>query len=185
MNDHPSFGTLVGWLAQRDGYSGAVPPYVITPHPHCDSTVYITPGQYGGCLGVKYDPFVLNADPALPNFRVQNLQLDAGLSSERLQQRLGLLGELSQTRAPLPSSSATEYDLRRKQAASMVLSGAAAKAFDLSQEPDKVRDRYGRHTWGQSHLLAGADLRWQTQRGVCAAGEAAVTSVGTLSFIAV
>ena len=38
--DYPSVGTLVGWLAQRDGYSGAVPPYVITPEPHCDSTVY-------------------------------------------------------------------------------------------------------------------------------------------------
>src|SRR3954454_11216800 len=43
--DYPSFGTLVGWLARRDGYSGAVPPYVITPEPHCDSRVYITPGQ--------------------------------------------------------------------------------------------------------------------------------------------
>src|SRR5439155_20057447 len=40
--DYPSFGTLVGWLAQRDGYSAALPPYVITPAPHCDSTVYIT-----------------------------------------------------------------------------------------------------------------------------------------------
>jgi hypothetical protein len=35
--DYPSFGTLVGWLARRDGYSGALPPYVITPAPHCDS----------------------------------------------------------------------------------------------------------------------------------------------------
>ena len=51
--DYPSVGTLVGWLAQRDGFSKTVPPYVITPYPHCDSTVYITPGQYGGCLGVK------------------------------------------------------------------------------------------------------------------------------------
>ena len=49
--DYPSFGTLVGWLARRDGYAGGVPPYVITPFPHCDSTVYITPGQFGGCLG--------------------------------------------------------------------------------------------------------------------------------------
>jgi len=51
--DYPCVGTLVGWLAQRDGYTGAVPPYVITPEPHCDSKVYITPGQYGGCLGSK------------------------------------------------------------------------------------------------------------------------------------
>ena len=60
----------MGWLAQRDGYSGHVPPYVITPYPHCDSTVYLTPGQYGGCLGVRYDPFVLDADPNAKDFRL-------------------------------------------------------------------------------------------------------------------
>src|SRR5579864_8860546 len=49
-NDYPSFGTLAGWLARRDGYSGPLPPYVITPLPHCDSMAYITPGQFGGCL---------------------------------------------------------------------------------------------------------------------------------------
>ncbi len=51
--DYPSFGTLVGWLARRDGYSGPLPPYVITPLPHCDSMAYITPGQFGGCLGAS------------------------------------------------------------------------------------------------------------------------------------
>src|SRR6516164_7227089 len=66
--DYPSFGTLVGWLARRDGYSGAMPPYVITPAPHCDSLAYITPGQFGGCLGKKCDPFVLNSDPNAPGF---------------------------------------------------------------------------------------------------------------------
>src|SRR5262249_19953154 len=59
--DVPSFGTLVGWLAQRDGYSSPLPPYVITPLPHCDSFAYITPGQFGSCLGARYDPFVLKA----------------------------------------------------------------------------------------------------------------------------
>src|SRR5262245_16184860 len=64
--DFPSFGTLVGWLAQRDGYRRPLPPYVITPGPHCDSLVYITPGQDGACLGPRYDPLVLNSDPNSP-----------------------------------------------------------------------------------------------------------------------
>src|SRR5436190_544069 len=82
--DIPSFGTLVGWLAQRDGYSGALPPYVITPAPHCDSTVYVTPGQYGGCLGARYDPLVVNADPNSRSFKVSGIGLADGLTTARI-----------------------------------------------------------------------------------------------------
>jgi hypothetical protein len=153
-NDYPCFGTLVGWLAQRDGYSGATPPYVITPEPHCDSRVYITPGQFGGCLGSKYDPFVLGADPNAPDFKVRNLRLNDSLTAERVNDRTQLLGELGVATRPVPSAAAAEYDAQRSRAASLITSGDAAKAFDLTQEPDKVRDRYGRHSWGQSHLLA-------------------------------
>jgi hypothetical protein len=152
--DYPSFGTLVGWLAQRDGYSGAVPPYVITPEPHCDSKVYITPGQFGGCLGSKYDPFVLSADPNAADFKVRNLRLNEELTVERLSERGKLLGRLGASTRPVPSPMAAEYDARRAEATQLIASGEAAKAFELSQESEKVRERYGRHTWGQSHLLA-------------------------------
>jgi hypothetical protein len=152
--DYPSFGTLVGWLAKRDGYSGAVPPYVITPEPHCDSRVYITPGQFGGCLGSKYDPFVLQADPNAEDFAVRNLRLNRELTGERLATRTRLLDEIGSAARPVPSPAAAEYDAHRHEAASLLALGGAAKAFDLSQEPPKVRERYGRHTWGQSHLLA-------------------------------
>ena len=152
--DYPSFGTLVGWLAQRDGYSGSVPPYVITPEPHCDSKVYITPGQFGGCLGMRYDPFVLQADPNADDFRVRNLRLHDELTGERIHERAKLLGQLDARGTSLQSSTAAEYDERRRQAASLVLSGDAARAFDLSREPPAIREKYGRHTWGQSHLLA-------------------------------
>ncbi|MFM2096546.1 MAG: hypothetical protein RIS70_3670, partial [Planctomycetota bacterium] len=94
--DYPCFGTLVGWLAQQDNYSGDVPPYVITPTPHCDSSVYLTPGQYGGCLGIKYDPFVLNADPNANDFRVRNLQLVEGLTQARLDDRHALRSRLDE-----------------------------------------------------------------------------------------
>ena len=53
---------------------------VITPEPHCDSNVYITPGQYGGMLGSQYDPFVLHADPNAANFKVPNIEPVQGLS---------------------------------------------------------------------------------------------------------
>lgn len=172
--DFPSFGTLIGWLAQRDGYSGTVPPYVITPYPHCDSTVYVTPGQYGGCLGVRYDPFVLDADPNAASFRVRNLRLDDSITRDRFEQRTHLLEQFAGCSQPISARGASELDTFHSQAASLVLSGAAAKAFDLTQEPPEVRDRYGRHQWGQSHLLA---------RRLVEAGAKFVTTVNGRSII--
>ncbi|MFA6543635.1 MAG: DUF1501 domain-containing protein [Limisphaerales bacterium] len=152
--DLPCFGTLIGWLAQRDGFSSGVPPYVITPFPHCDSKAYITPGQYGGCLGARFDPFVLDDDPNAAGFKVRNLALEAGMSPVRFQERLGLLQELAISSPKIASPSVAEMDVFNQQAASLLQSGKAAEAFDLSKEPASVRERYGRHSWGQSHLLA-------------------------------
>jgi hypothetical protein len=152
--DHPCLGTLVGWLARKDGYSNGVPPYVIAPYPHCDSTVYLTPGQFGSCLGMNYDPLVLDADPNAADFRVRNLKLDASMTMDKFQERLGLLDQLNRHGSSIPSQAAADMDVFRAQAAGIVTSGKNADAFDLSQESPQLRDRYGRHTWGQSHLLA-------------------------------
>ena len=153
-HDLPGVGTLCGWLAQRDGYSKGVPPYVITPFPHCDSKAYITPGQFGGCLGARFDPFVLDDDPNAADFRVRNLVLDAGMTSERFHQRIGLLKDLSASSHPIVSPQTADMDIFSEKAVSILQSGKAGEAFDLSKEPDSVRERYGRHSWGQSHLLA-------------------------------
>ncbi|MEX2186163.1 MAG: DUF1501 domain-containing protein [Pirellulales bacterium] len=153
-SDYPSVGTLVGWLAQRDDYAGAVPPYVITPHPHCDSFQYITPGQFGGFLGAKYDPLVVKGDPNSVDFSVPDLRIADGLSPERLGQRSDLLRRLDDHRHAGLNEIAVDYEINRAKALSLVTSADLSSAFDLSKEPDGVRERYGRHTWGQSHLLA-------------------------------
>ena len=149
--DIPSFGTLVGWLAYRDGYGSPLPPYVITPAPHCDSTVYITPGQYGGCLGAKFDPLVLNSDPNSPSFKVPGIGLADGLTTQRVQIRRELLDQLNG-----PSRAGVErgYELNQSKAFALVTADQVREAFDLSREPAAIRERYGRHSWGQSHLLA-------------------------------
>jgi hypothetical protein len=152
--DYPSFGTLVGWLARRDGYTGPLPPYVITPFPHCDSTVYVTPGQYGACLGARHDPLVLNADPNAPNFRVPNLGLADGVAPARFQDRRQLLGRFDDLLTPISESVTQDFDANQEKAFSLVTSAELRRAFDLSREPAKIRERYGRHSWGQSHLLA-------------------------------
>jgi hypothetical protein len=152
--DIPSFGTLVGWLARRDGYGGAVPPYVITPAPHCDSIRYITPGQFGSCLGARFDPFVFNSSSKSDDSPARSLRLAEGMDHQRLQNRVTLLTSLEGHGASLSAEGAADLAINRVKALSMLTSVDASRAFDLSLEPDEVRSRYGRHSWGQSHLLA-------------------------------
>src|SRR3954469_11345895 len=116
--DYPCVGTLVGWLAQRDGYAGPVPPYVITPEPHCDSRVYLTPGQYGGCLGAKYDPFVLNADPNARDYQPAFGGKDPA-DRPRLEVRRRLLARLDAAPPPDPAA-AREFETAREAAFSLV-----------------------------------------------------------------
>jgi hypothetical protein len=172
--DLPSLGTLVGWLSQRDHFSSAMPPYVITPAPHCDSTAYITPGQYGGCLGAKHDPFVLNSDPNAADFRVRDISPVDGVPVRRLEDRQSLLKQIEGGSPFIDSASARELEIYQAKALSLLTSGAMQKAFNLSLEPDKVREKYGRHKWGQSHLLA---------RRLVEAGVPFVTTVNGESII--
>jgi hypothetical protein len=152
--DYPSFGTLIGWLAQRSGYSLPLPPYVITPYPHCDSMLYITPGQYGGCLGSRYNPFVLNADPNAKNFAVRDMGTVDGVPAERVAQRRALWSQLESQGPALAARAAADLAVNHAKAFDLMTSASGSQAFDLTREPDTVRDRYGRHAWGQSHLLA-------------------------------
>ncbi len=173
-NDYPSFGTLVGWLASRGGYQGPLPPYVITPGPHCDSLAYITPGQYGGFLGTPYDPFVLNSDPSKPGFKLPNLDPVAGVTVDRLRDRQALQKKLDHGLRALDEGALRDADVALNKAFSLVTSSVVRRAFDLSQEKPETRERYGKHTWGQSHLLA---------RRLIEAGARFVTTVNGQSII--
>lgn len=113
------------------------------------------PGQHAGLLGPKYDPWQINSDPNRPDFRVGNLTLSAGLDVDRLDDRHALLQGLNRQRdrletAPVARRMTSEQEL----ALSILTSSRLAKAFQLDREGDAVRDRYGRHTTGQSLLLA-------------------------------
>jgi hypothetical protein len=152
--DYPCFQTLLGWLAQREGFSLPLPPYVITPTPQCDSFVYLTPGQFGGCLGVRYDPFVLNANPNDKNFQVRDMGPVEGVPVERVADRRALWTRLDRPTVSASTAAARELAENQARAFEIMSSSSGAAAFDLSKEPDAVRDRYGRHPWGQSHLLA-------------------------------
>ena len=82
--------------------------------------------------------------------------LDSSLTPERFQERLALLNRMSDASRPIASTQVAQMDIFNEQATTMLQSGKATDAFDLTKEPDKVRERYGRHSWGQSHCCRGA-----------------------------
>jgi uncharacterized protein (DUF1501 family) len=124
-------------------------------------------------LGVRYDPFVVGSDPNAADFSVRDLRLHGELSGERLAARGSLVEQLNAASHAKPRVG-DEIDVSRAKATALLASGDAAAAFDLSKESDATRDRYGRHSWGQSHLLA---------RRLVEAGTRFVTTVNGPSII--
>jgi Protein of unknown function (DUF1501) len=113
------------------------------------------PGQHGGFLPPKHDPWQITQDPNLPRFRVESLQLAAGLDISRLSERRGLLAQVNQQQQRL-ADLATGRRLSDQQdlAFQVLTAGRVARAFEMHREPDRIRARYGRHAFGQSLLLA-------------------------------
>ena len=105
-------------------------------------------------LGPKYIPFGVDGDPTRPKFEIKNVSLNANLA-ERLEDRVTLLKSMDQMRRELDSSGIMNaMDYLNQQAMNVMTSARAREAFDLSKEPEKLRDRYGRHSWGQRALMA-------------------------------
>src|SRR5581483_5394084 len=111
-------------------------------------------GGIAGFLGDQYNPFEVPDDPNNPNFRVRDLSL-AG-SADRLQRRYAMLHELDKYQRGVESAAppVQARDAFYEKAHDLITSPAAKKAFAVAQEPDKVRDQYGRTTFGQGCLLA-------------------------------
>ena len=147
----PSIGAIVAH--QRRLRPTTVPPYVSVP---VASSIGLNPGYFAGnYLGVQYDPFQTKGDPNADNFKVANLELASDMTIERLDDRQSLLGELDKIPRAIESSGTFEaLDQFNQRAFSFVAGEKARAAFDISKEDDKTREMYGRHSWGQSTLLA-------------------------------
>jgi hypothetical protein len=105
-------------------------------------------------LGPAYVPFAIPGDPSRPEFKVNNISLDNSLS-DRLDNRLALLGQFDRLKRTVDKTGTmAAMDGFNSRAASILTSDRARKAFDLSQEPDHIKTRYGKHAWGTRLLLA-------------------------------
>jgi hypothetical protein len=151
----PGVGAVVSLFKGYDvGYRGLIPPYIVLTE---------LQGRFSeaGFLGSRYKPFATGGDPARTPFAVEGV-VAQGISSQRQQSRRDLLGRLN-TLAQAAPGNAQLADLAQSetQAYDLIL-GDAGKVFDLAQEKDEIKERYGRNTFGQSCLMA----RRLVERGV-------------------
>ena len=149
-NDHPAMGGVVRKLLPD---VGGLPSAITLPEQAANDGNITWPGQDAGFLGRKFDPWMLSGDPSAAHFQPEGMTPSGDVPPARLADRQTLLARFDSAFARLDSG-ASEYTARTQQAIDLIGSSAAKKAFDLSTEPPKLRDRYGRTRFGQSCLLA-------------------------------
>lgn len=144
---YPAVGAVVtAFKGFEEGKEGLIPPYIVLTQPQ---------GRFSeaGFLGIRYKPFATGGDPNAGKFAVEGI-VDPSMSDEQQQQRremlnrLNTLGHFAKNDSELAAAKSAE-----NQAYDLIL-GDAGKVFDLNQEKDELRQRYGRNTFGQSCLVA-------------------------------
>jgi hypothetical protein len=146
----PAYGSMVDRFAPN---TNGMPTFVAFPHILRDGSV--TPGQHASFLGKQHDPLLVTSDPNSRDFALPELSLPRGVSVDRLQQRRAMQQLInSQQRALDATAEARGMNAYYEKALGMLNSTRVRDAFDISSEPEQIRDRYGRTTYGQSCLLA-------------------------------
>jgi len=152
---YPGMGAVVSLLkGYGAGYTGLLPPYVVLTE---------LQGRFSesGFLGPRHAPFATGSDPAQTPFAVQGV-VTPGVSEQRQRDRRDLLHQLNTLGNAMRGQPTLEAFAQGEDQAYELILGESGKVFDLSQERDEVRDRYGRNTFGQSCLAA----RRLVERGI-------------------
>jgi len=150
--EHPHVGCTLAYLK---GQRGEVPAHVLLPRPIGRTGGNLPHGHSAGYLGKQYDPFILNADPADPKFKVPDLLPPEYISAVRADRRQKLREAVNGAIAAFEHSpQARQLDENFGLAYRLMSSPQARRAFALDQEPEKTREKYGRTRFGQSCLMA-------------------------------
>jgi uncharacterized protein (DUF1501 family) len=158
--EHPHAGCVLGYLKGR---RGEVPAHVLIPRPIGALGGNLPHAQDAGYLGKQYDPFVLNADPSDPKFKVPDLLPPEYISAVRADRRQKLRDAVDGALSAFEKNAqAKQLDDTFNLAYRLMSSPQAREAFALDREPASMRDRYGRTRFGQSCLMA----RRLIERGV-------------------
>lgn len=162
-DDWPHLGSVLARL--RRG-SGPLPPFVsMRPQLENDVPRFVeeSHGQFAGWLGQAYDPLTIDADPSRADYHVGDFELQPDISISRLDDRQSLLQSIERQQQSIDRLTGPRVmDAHYQKAFELLNDAVAADAFDLTREPDEMRDRYGRNPHGQSVLQA----RRLIERGV-------------------
>jgi hypothetical protein len=147
FGDYPAIGAVV---ARESGFTGHPPPYVAVPR-NPSFTWELGKSAY---LGGRYESFKAG-DPNEANYQVRDLSRRDPMPAQQLERRRNLLHAVdSLARNVHGNDQISTYDEFQQRAADLILSGEGRAAFAIERETDKLRQRYGRTTFGQSCLLA-------------------------------
>lgn len=147
----PAYGSVVDHLAPNP--RNGLPTFISYPYVIADGSR--VPAQHASFLGKRHDPLFVPRDPNESDFTLPELSLPASVSYDRLQSRRGLQEIIDRQSHLLDhSAEARGLDAYYRKAYGMLGSERLREAFDLSKEPQPVRDAYGRSTYGQGCLLA-------------------------------
>jgi hypothetical protein len=144
---YPCVGAVTSFFKGYDaGYKGLIPPYIVLTEPQ---------GRFSetGFLGSRYKPFATGGDPAAARFNVEGI-VAQDISDRRQRLRRDLLHKLNTLGKAMPGDASLQALYESEDQAYELILGDAGKLFDLSQESNELRDRYGRTTFGQSCLMA-------------------------------
>jgi len=142
---YPSIGAVFAWF-QSKTYKGILPPYVVLTRPQ---------GRFSeeGFLGPRFKPFATGGDPSSYRFEVEGV-VARGISDERQKNRRALLEKMNTMGKLMAASPQLAAAEEAKNAAYELILGQGREVFDLNKEKPELRDRYGRHTFGQDCLVA-------------------------------
>ncbi|ADB15039.1 protein of unknown function DUF1501 [Pirellula staleyi DSM 6068] len=151
VNDYPAVGSMIARMREGQG-DGGLPSYVLGVDGGRQGIDTFSLGT--AYLGQAYAPFTVPGDPSDPKFQVQNLSLAKEMEN-RLTDRTTLLSSLDRMQRNVDAAGdLSAMDKFSQQALQLLTSDKARKAFDLSLEDEKTRERYGKHAWGMRALMA-------------------------------
>lgn len=140
--DWPCIGGVIRHLVKD---KAGLPSSVTLPEAIYNDPRDYWPGQDGGFLGRSNDPWFMKCDPSEPGFHIEELQTPPDVGPDRFVSRLALLEQVERMK---------QGDRFTQQAVELITSPLVRRAFDLRDEPDALKAKYGQHKFGQSCLLA-------------------------------
>jgi hypothetical protein len=146
---YPTYGSII---SQQKGFKSALPPFVQLGT-QVDQRFG---GGLAGILGLQNNPFEIDTDPNSAKFTVRDISFPNGISRERVDRRRQMLAKVDelQRQIDLQPVKYDALDEHYKTALNMITADVTKQAFEIDQEDSQLRDRYGRHRFGQSCLLA-------------------------------